>query len=113
MLVQDKQALVTENQRMLEAATQERDTLMARLSRAEAANELAQGDLRAAVEENDRLSKDVQRAEQAIDALGTEHKRFVDHATELCDRKETELRVRAASCPVLHARCVHCMCCRG
>ena len=94
--VQETQSLVAENHRLLASATSERNALVQRLSTAEAGCELAQGDLRSAVAENERLSHDVQRAEDAIDALEAEHRRFVQHATGTCDRKDKQLQVRLA-----------------
>jgi hypothetical protein len=57
-------------------------------------------DLKAAVSDNERLSADVARAEGAVDALEQEHRRFVEHASELCDRKDADLVVSRSCVPL-------------
>jgi FtsZ-binding cell division protein ZapB len=91
--LQEKQALVLENRRVLEAAQQEAATFQERISQAHTTNELAQMDLKAAVNENEHLARDLQRAQAAVDALEHEHKRFVEHATQLCKQKDGDLAV--------------------
>lgn len=80
---------------MLEAAQAEAHALASQLEHAHAANEVARRDLQAASETNARLAGDHQRAEAAVDALEREHRRFVEHASELAERKEAALAVRA------------------
>lgn len=87
---------------MLEAAQQEAANFQEGIIQAHTANEMAQMDLKAAVNENEHLACDLQRAQAAVDALEQEHKRFVEHATQLCERKDADLAVCPASCVYDH-----------
>ena len=79
---------------MVEAAESDARALASQLEHAHAANEVARQELKAAGDANARLTSEHQRAEAAVDALEREHRRFVEHASELAERKEAALAVR-------------------
>jgi hypothetical protein len=107
--VQEKDAILTENRRLLEKAQRERETLMEQLSHAQRGSEQARNECKAAQAESEQQAAAVQRAEAAIDALEKEHNRFVKQASDLCSQKDAEIVVRSNTFPFPPAHFSRCI----
>lgn len=94
---QEKDAILTENRRLLEKAQRERETVHEELLHAQRSAEAARAELADARAESEQLASAVQRAESAIDALEKEHNRFVKQASDLCGQKDNDIAVRATA----------------
>ena len=92
--MQEKEAILTENRRLLEKAQREREALVEQLGTAQRSADTAREEAKSLQATNEQLAADMQRAESAIDALETEHNRFVKQAADLCNQKDSELAVR-------------------
>ena len=91
--MQEKRALQAETERATEQARQETERLAQELCEGTAAQDAVRSEHQAALRANEQLKGELQRTESAINALEREHKRFVAHASELCNQKDAEILV--------------------